>query len=43
MVTDNVDLDIDGISGDGERAIAGAYRRKALTGWIRHSWASAPP
>ncbi len=24
MVTDNVDLDIEGIAGDGERAIAGA-------------------
>ncbi len=31
MVTDNVDLDIDGIAGDGERAIAGASSTDALS------------
>jgi len=31
MVTDNVDLDIDGIAGDGEQAIAGASSTDALS------------
>jgi phenylalanyl-tRNA synthetase alpha chain len=31
MVTDNVDLDIDGIAGDGERAIAAALSTEALS------------
>ncbi len=31
MVTDNVDLDIDGIAGEGERAIAAAASTDALT------------
>src|SRR5260370_22233860 len=30
MVTDNVDLDIEGIAGDGERAIAGAVSTEVL-------------
>jgi hypothetical protein len=30
MVTDNVDLDIEGIAGDGERAIAGAHSTEVL-------------
>ena len=30
MVTDNVELDIEGIAGDGERAIAGAHSTEVL-------------
>ena len=42
MVTDNVDLDIDGIAGDGERAIAGAHSTEASHRSRPSSSASAP-